>query len=569
MIRWHLLVAAAAIWTVTVAAQPDLGADAASTDPHKGVSFATSDNCLACHNGLITNDGEDVSIGVAWRASMMANSARDPYWQASVRRETIDHKTHGAAIQDECAICHMPMARASAHAAGGRGEVFTLAPGNPSTALRAGRGDSDAHRLAADGVSCTLCHQIGTERLGTRESFVGGFALAPRTAEGLRIFGPYEVDAGLTRTMHSATDATPAKSEHLRQSEVCATCHTLYTEAFGPAGEVIGSLPEQMPYLEWKHSAFATEPAPPKPDGEGGRKPDGEGGRTCQSCHMPDVQSTPIASVLGEPRERLARHTFLGGNFFMLRMLNRFRASLGVTAPAQELDAAARATLRQLESDTATVTITRAALVGNRLEADVQVRNLTGHKLPTGYPSRRTWLHVIVRDSAGNVAFESGAIDPAGRIADNSNDADPKAYEPHYDTIRAADEVQIYEAIIAGRDGVPTTGLLTATQYVKDNRLLPRGFDKRAAEADIAVHGGAEGDATFTGEGDRVAYSVAVKGTGPFTIEAELRYQPIAFRWADNLRAYDAAEPRRFVSYYDAMAASSSTVLARATATAR
>ena len=32
-----------------------------------------------------------------------------------------------------------------------------------------------------------------------------------------------------------------------------------------------------------------------------------------------------------------------------------------------------------------------------------------------------------------------------------------------------------------GRAGVPTTGLLTATQYLKDNRLLPRGFDKATA----------------------------------------------------------------------------------------
>ena len=36
-------------------------------------------------------------------STMMANSARDPYWQASVRRETIDHPKHSAAIQDECA----------------------------------------------------------------------------------------------------------------------------------------------------------------------------------------------------------------------------------------------------------------------------------------------------------------------------------------------------------------------------------------------------------------------------------------------------------------------------------
>jgi len=542
MRRHHVLIAAAAVWATAVTGQPSVTAQGGpSATAHQGVEFATSENCLACHNGMTTRSGEDVSIGVAWRASMMANSARDPYWQASVRRETLDHTSHADAIQDECAICHMPMARTAAHAAGGRGRVFAIAPGSGGT--------SEEHQLAADGVSCTLCHQIGPDRLGTRESFVGGFVLGRRTADGLPMFGPYDVEAGVKRTMHSATDAVPSKSEHMRQSEVCATCHTLYTEAYGPAGEVVGSLPEQMPYLEWRHSTFAR---------------DGEGGRSCQSCHMPDVESVPIASVLGEPRERLARHTFLGGNFFMLRMLNHFRSQLGVTAPAAELTAAADATLRQLASDTAQIAITRAAIAGRRLEAEVAVRNLTGHKLPTGYPSRRVWVHLTVRDASGAVVFESGAVDEAGRIAGNDNDADARRLEPHFEEIRGADQVQIYEAIIAGRDGAVTTGLLTATQYVKDNRLLPRGFDKASAAADITVHGGALRDGDFTDAGDRVRYNVAVTGTGPYAIEAELRYQPIAFRWADNLRGYDAPEPRRFVSYYDTMSASSSTVLASA-----
>src|SRR6266550_8649111 len=54
-------------------------------------AFHTSDRCLACHNRLTTPSGKDVSIGFDWRSSIMANSARDPYWQASVRREDIDH----------------------------------------------------------------------------------------------------------------------------------------------------------------------------------------------------------------------------------------------------------------------------------------------------------------------------------------------------------------------------------------------------------------------------------------------------------------------------------------------
>ena len=40
--------------------------------------FQTSSDCLACHNGLTTPAGEDVSIGVQWRTSMMANSSREP-----------------------------------------------------------------------------------------------------------------------------------------------------------------------------------------------------------------------------------------------------------------------------------------------------------------------------------------------------------------------------------------------------------------------------------------------------------------------------------------------------------
>ena len=44
-----------------------------------GTFFRTSDRCEACHNGLTTSSDENVSIGFEWRASIMANSSRDPY----------------------------------------------------------------------------------------------------------------------------------------------------------------------------------------------------------------------------------------------------------------------------------------------------------------------------------------------------------------------------------------------------------------------------------------------------------------------------------------------------------
>ena len=117
---------------------------------------------------------------------------------------------------------------------------------------------------------------------------------------------------------------------------------------------------------------------------------------------------------------------------------------------------------------------------------------------------------------------------------------------------------------MADSAGAPTTGLLRGLAFIKDNRLLPDGFDKRSADNDIAVRGQAAADETFAAGGDRVTYNVDVAGAvGSFLIQVELRYQPIAFRWARNLASYDAAETRRFVSYYDEMAAGSSLVLAK------
>jgi hypothetical protein len=35
------------------------------------------------------------------------------------------------------------------------------------------------------------------------------------------------------------------KATHIQQSELCATCHTLYTEVLTPAGQVAGSFPSR------------------------------------------------------------------------------------------------------------------------------------------------------------------------------------------------------------------------------------------------------------------------------------------------------------------------------------
>lgn len=47
-------------------------------------------------------------------------------------------------------------------------------------------------------------------------------------------------------------------------------------------------------------------------------------------------------------------------------------------------------------------------------------------------------------------------------------------------------------------------------------------------------------------------------------MEAELWYERIGFRWANNLKPYNAAEPKRFTGYYDGMGSGAAALLVRA-----
>jgi hypothetical protein len=471
---------------------------------------------------------------------MMANAARDPYWQAGVRREITQHPSAAAAIEHECSACHMPMMRYEAKAAGQLGGVFTHLP--------IAGGATREHALAADGVSCTTCHQIGPERLGERESFNASFVVAPVPRPDRRVaYGPYDVTPGLASSMRSATQFTPTRASHIQAAELCASCHTLFTHALGPDGTVKGELPEQVPYLEWRHSRYAKE-------------------KSCQDCHMKAVPgSMTIANILGPQREGFRLHDFRGSNFFMPRVLNKYRSELGVTALPQELDAAAVLAEEFLREEAATLSVAAGRIENGRLLADITIENRGGHKLPTAYPSRRAWLHIAVKDTGGSVVFESGRLEGDGRIRGNDGDADGARFEVHHDEIASPDDVQIYEPILADHAGSVTTGLIAAVTYVKDNRILPHGFDKATASHEIAVVGEAASDSNFTGGRDRVRLNAPLgNAAGPFTVEVELLYQPIGYRWAQNLGPYKASmEPARFQEYYKAMGAATSARLAR------
>ena len=484
--------------------------------------FSGSGACTACHDRMVDKAGNDVSIGEFWRSTMMANAARDPYWQATVQSEMEKLPALAEVIEDKCATCHTPMARYQSVAAGGQGELFDDGVLNPAHEL---------HAVGMDGVSCTLCHQIEH-----REAHSGGYVLGDQPAGERVTYGPFSVDEAGTALMQAGSGFIPVMSRHIQRPVICAACHTLYTPYVDGDGEIAGEFPEQTPVLEWHESDYA-------------------GRQFCQSCHMPHADGGVVLSLTGgEPREPFSQHYFVGGNAYMLDILKYFGEERGVTASTAQFDDTIGRVREQLKSKTATMALENVQISEGVLTTDVAIASMAGHKFPTGFPSRRAWLHVIVTDGAGNLVFESGAVRADGSIAGNDNDSDPSAFEPHYTTITSADQVQIYEPIMVNTDGDVTTTLLRSAAYVKDNRLLPAGFNKAAAPADVAIYGAAFEDADFDGGGDRVRYEIDLgSASGPFSVNVELLYQTVGYRWASNLGEIEGEQIARFQAYYQAI----------------
>lgn len=492
--------------------------------------FSTSGSCAPCHTRMTDDAGADVSVDTAWRSTLMANSARDPYFQASVQGEVLRNPDAQAAIEDLCATCHMPMARFTLSVESAQASVTDQGLHSP---------DNELHILAMDSVSCTLCHQIRDTNLGP-SSYSGAFVIDTALPPGGRqIFGPYSVQEDQAAIMQSASGYRPVQALpwgrglHLTQSELCATCHTLYVAYLDASGQVAGRLPGQVPYLEWYYSGYRST-------------------KTCQGCHMPAAQgAVRVAMTSTTPRSPFAQHIFVGGNAYMLDILRTFAEELGLTSSGEQLDATFRNTVDQLQDRTATVALENVQLVGSRLSLEIVVQSQVGHKFPTGFPSRRAWLHLVVEDANGEVVFESGGVNPDGSINGADADSDPELYEPHYQTIVRPDQVQIYEAILRDASGRVTTDLMRAAGYLKDNRLLPQGFEKGAPYPDIAVGGTAMEDEDFDAGGDRVGYWVNLTGgESPFTVTVELLYQSIGYRWAQDLAGLEAGEISQFLRYY-------------------
>ncbi|MCA9623341.1 MAG: hypothetical protein KC731_30180, partial [Myxococcales bacterium] len=500
--------------------------------------FATASVCARCHassdaaTAMRDETGAVIAFHDLWRSTMMANSARDPFFRAVVSAEVAASPSNEGTIQNKCLRCHAPMAHVSSELDGAPAAWSVLTATTPDGSL------------ARDGVSCAVCHQIEPDDLGETASFSGGFHIA---AEG-RMYGPHA--APFSMPMVNNSGFSPVAADHVTESALCASCHTLETSAFDEDGQPNGFvLAEQMPYLEWRASAFQTESSP------------GPDAASCRDCHVPTVSEAgvPILSAIARnpmggdfgpvsPRQPFGRHLFIGGNAFMLTLLRDWAELLGVDAPAAAFDRTIALTRQQLAERSATVQVVSAVRDGDAIELVVQLTNLAGHKFPTGHPARRAWLRVAATTGGGAMVFRSGGVDDDGHLVDAAGGILPSelsggSYQPHRDLLTADDQVYLLEATMGDEQGAPTYLLLRGSQYLKDSRLLPRGWQSPASAAIAPV--GTEGDATFVGGGDQVRYRFPAP-VGAVSIEVTLLYQSLSRRYLDEIFTWGTPETKGF-----------------------
>jgi len=476
------------------------------SDPNfKTTHFSGSKNCAICHNSLKDENNVDVSVELDWGSTMMANAARDPLFRAKMASETIRNPSLKSVIEEKCSRCHTPMANVEAQES--EQMVSLLPPGFLSE-------NHALYDAAMDGVSCTVCHQIEDSlTLGTIDSFTGNYTINSLQT----IYGPFTNP--LVSPMVGSSGYTPEYSSHISSSKLCSTCHNLYTDIVDiNTGELTGEqFPEQNIYNEWEQSSFADE----------------VNGKTCQDCHMPETNGVQVSSIgVLAPRDNFSKHYFVGGNTYMLDIFNKNKTTLGVRG--NNFDASIERT-RSLLQSSAKLEMIKSSNSGGALNFTIQVKNLTGHKLPSGYPARRAYLHVTVKDEAANIVFESGKLNTNGSIVGVDSDDDASKYEPHHSLITDAKQVQVYESIMADTNGQVTYTLMNGATYLKDNRILPDGLVKATATPDVSPDAIALADADFMASSDEVDYQIALSSDQSYSVEVELNYQSLAYRYAQDL----------------------------------
>ncbi|MDX1912161.1 MAG: T9SS type A sorting domain-containing protein [Saprospiraceae bacterium] len=494
------------------------------------ILFPTSRTCSGCHGhdpnmiAFITSSGEDVNIYDDWRSTMMANSAKDPFWRAKVSHEILINPAHSLALQDKCTSCHAPAGHYQAKLHDNK-QYYLLS-------------DLYADTLGQDGVTCQVCHAQAPDKLGSLHSGELYF-----DTNHIRVaYGPYKF--AFAPPMHNFVGITPLFGEHIGDAGLCAGCHTLITGTVDLQGNATGDyFVEQATYHEWLNSRYDKD----------------NDNISCQSCHMQQIEDPVIISANYQflfAKFPFGLHELAGANVTMLKLMKENRVQLGIDAEAENFDSTIAATLRMLQQKTLNLKLETGDLTGDSMNFTLKLQNMAGHKFPSGYPSRRAWVEFEVKDETGQTVFHSGKMNPDFTLADEDLNM-----EPHYNVISSPQQVQIYEMVPGDVNGNFTNVLERGYRAIKDNRLTPQGFRSDDVVYDTTAVVGVVGDNDFNlfpngteGSGaDVLHFRLPNNGyTGYLSVSARVWYQSLPPKWMAPLFEYSSPEIDSFKAMFDA-----------------
>jgi len=488
-----------------------------------GEYFLPSSSCRGCHGydsatvSNINEAGEDVNLVDRWESSMMALSAKDPFWRAKVSHEISVNPGHAGAIQNKCLDCHAPM---GAHTSKFKGNPFY------------GLADLVTDSLGLDGVSCGGCHAIAPT---VGYTFSGNIPYDTNHVE----YGPFTAPA--VGPMQLYEGLTPVYSNHMDESRLCSACHTLITEPFDLAGNPTGGyFVEQATHHEYLNSDFPANNI------------------KCQTCHMPPINE-PIIIANGytglTPRTPFNQHTFAGANLFMLNLIKNNKGTLGINVPDKSFDSTIVATADMLRSKSINFDLQLVSISSDTAFFKVKIQNKAGHKFPSGYPTRRAVLQFVVIDSNNDTVFQSGIFNNQQRVIGEN-----PSFEGHHNYINQSNVPQIYEFIPGDVNGDFTSVLERAAILLKDNRIPPTGFTTTSPVYDtVQISNDALADGDFNKVGsiegsgtDWVHFAVPLAAAvGNISVKSKVFYQSLPPKWVADMFTYSTPEINTFETMYN------------------
>jgi hypothetical protein len=350
---------------------PSLGTPPGGLDGGQAL-LGAKERCAMCHDRSISDPGDPLYMPFdGWVSTMMANSVRDPLFQAALSVANQD----APGVGSWCLRCHSPQSFLRGHNVPPDGGAFDT--------------------LDTEGVTCDICHRsiaapdAGGPIIGNAQIYFERSNMK---------YGPYP-DIG--SPAHAGTDGGISD-----KSELCGQCHQVFNPKVAwrnpdDGGTLGPAFPLDTTYDEWKQSSYASA---------GSLK-------TCQDCHMPPTTwddggtSGFYVAKFGMERDAPRRHAFVGGNLWGLDAVQK-NDPANTTSYADQFAETKRLAAASLKSAaTLSVSVPDTTNPGGTVLVDVQVKNNTGHKLPTGYADgRRMVIQMVINGEIHTGEFDGGTL---------------------------------------------------------------------------------------------------------------------------------------------------------------